>query len=310
MSVNPALAQFQPAQTESYAQRLSTQTTTSALDSSLAVAQFQPASDGPDSGSPPPLPVSPQALPLQTTEQQLIAQFTQPLELPIGVADTETAGAEGIEAEFTVAQFTEIQSEAASADLEANLSHPSGTTAWTTAQLFNSALDQLPATDRAALRNGDVLVTQSNGQFVGRVLINAATTDVWQILTDYNNLARVFPNIESSKLLRSNNNTHVFEQINVVRFFPVTRRIRVVVAATESYLQQINFSLVEGDVDALQGTWRLDAIAPYRGAAPNQVLVTHQVAITPGGSTPRSLFQSIYADALEDTLAAIKQAAE
>ncbi|MEB3359242.1 MAG: SRPBCC family protein [Synechococcales bacterium] len=178
------------------------------------------------------------------------------------------------------------------------------------AQLFNSAVDQLPAQERAALRSGQVTVAGGNGSYTGRVLANAPVNTAWDVLTDYGNFARFFPSVTSSRLLESEGNRRVFEQVNEVRVFPVTRRSRIVISATESYPQQIAFRLIEGDVNSLQGVWRLDPVAPYAGAAPNQVLITHQVTVDPGSSATRGLFLNIYENTLAETLTALKQETE
>lgn len=179
------------------------------------------------------------------------------------------------------------------------------------AQLFNSALDQLPAIERNTLRNGNVIVSSEGGEFVGRVLIDTNVSTAWQVLTDYDNFDQFLPNVERSELLEAAGDRHVFEQVSVVRLFPITKRVEVTIAATEYHPQQISFNLVEGDAKAIDGTWRIDPIAPYQGATPNQVLVTHQVAIEPEGSgLTRDIFFNTYHNVLEDTLAAIQSETE
>ncbi|MEM9217239.1 MAG: SRPBCC family protein [Cyanobacteria bacterium P01_F01_bin.150] len=179
------------------------------------------------------------------------------------------------------------------------------------AQLFNSALDQLPAIERDTLRNGNVTVSADGGQFVGRVLIDASTSTAWQVLTDYDNFDQFLPNVESSQLIESSGDRYVFEQVSVVRIFPITKRVEVTIAATEQHPQQISFSMVDGDAKSIQGSWRIDPVAPYSGATPNQVLVTHQVAIEPeGGALARNLFYDTYRGVLGDTLAAIQAETE
>ncbi|MGF1515616.1 MAG: SRPBCC family protein [Elainellaceae cyanobacterium] len=172
----------------------------------------------------------------------------------------------------------------------------------------SSLLTQLTAQEQSALQDGQVSVSGSDGQFTGRVLIDASVATAWQVLTDYDNFDQFLPNIEDSQLLESTGDRRVFEQVNVVRFFPITRRSRVVIASTLSYPQQINFSLVEGDLDELQGSWRLETVS---SAAGEQVLITHEVAVAPKGSGAiRGLFFNTYRNVLEDTLAALKQESE
>lgn len=179
------------------------------------------------------------------------------------------------------------------------------------AQLFNSALDQLPAVDRNTLRNGNVIVSNDEEEFVGRVLVHAPVSTAWQVLTDYDNFDQFLPNVERSALLEETGDRHIFEQISVVRVLALTRRVEVTMAATEAHPEQISFNMVEGDAKSIEGTWRIDPVAPYRGATPTQVLITHKVAIEPeGGALARNLFFDTYRNVLEDTLFAIQEETE
>ncbi|MGB3616143.1 MAG: SRPBCC family protein [Elainellaceae cyanobacterium] len=170
---------------------------------------------------------------------------------------------------------------------------------------------QLPVQEQITLQDGQATVSGSDGQFTGRVLVDAPLSTAWQVVTDYNNFDQFLPTVETSQLLESTGNRRVFEQVNVVRIFPITRRSRVVIAATLSYPQQIDFNLVEGDLNTLQGIWQFEAVSPSAGAPPNQVLITHQVAVTPkGGGLIRGLFFNTYRNVLEDTMSALKQESE
>lgn len=152
-----------------------------------------------------------------------------------------------------------------------------------------------------ALQAGEVSVTGESGQYVGQVVATGSIDAAWGVLTDYNNFAAFFPDVEESQLLESNGNEKVFEQVNVIRVFPFSRRSRVVISAVERYPQQIAFSVIDGEVESLQGVWQIEA------AGANQVLVTHRVSIDPGSSPTRDLFLSLYKDSLDDTMAAIGQ---
>lgn len=178
------------------------------------------------------------------------------------------------------------------------------------AELFNSALDRLPAQERVALRQGQSLVTGSNGKYTGRVLVKATVATAWQVLTDYNNFYRFLPNIASSKLIQNNGDRKIFEQVQVIRVFVLTKKARVRLAIKETYPKQIAFSLVEGNLKSLQGAWRIEPISPYPGAPPNQVLIVHQVNAEPGAISTRSLFYSIYKDNLENSLVTLKREVE
>ncbi len=185
--------------------------------------------------------------------------------------------------------------------------NPSTAASATAASLHSmkSTLDDLSAQDKAILESGQVTIeSDDNGQFTGRVLVNASMPEAWQVLTDYDNFEQFLPHIENSRLLETNGDRNQFEQINVVPILPfVTSRSTIVIESTEHYPQRVDFNLVEGDLDALQGVWSLEPIG-------DQVLVTHQVSIDPGSGSPKGIFFSTYRNVLEDSLGAAKVEAE
>ncbi|MEO0768937.1 MAG: SRPBCC family protein [Cyanobacteria bacterium J06649_4] len=185
-----------------------------------------------------------------------------------------------------------------------------------TAQQTQLAFAELPETERTALEEGQVMVSASRtgekGQFTARVLIDATLDEAWAVLTDYDNFEKFLPNVENSELLESEDNRRVFEQMNVISVVPsvIDIRSRVVIESMERPLEEVAFSLVEGDLDLLEGVWQLSPVASVEGEDPDKVLITHQVDIDPGDSSPRGLFFSTYRLVLEDSLIAAKTEAE
>lgn len=170
--------------------------------------------------------------------------------------------------------------------------------------LMKSSLETIPAQEKATLESGQVVVSGGNGQFVARVLVNATLEESWQVLTDYDNFETFLPHVESSDLLESEGTRKVFKQVNVVPILPfVTSRSQITIESQETYPQQVDFSLVEGDLDALKGVWYLEQVG-------EQVLVTHQVDIDPGNGSPRGMFFSTYRNVLEGSLSAARTEAE
>ncbi|MDJ0634115.1 MAG: SRPBCC family protein [Xenococcaceae cyanobacterium MO_188.B29] len=178
------------------------------------------------------------------------------------------------------------------------------------AKLFDGPVDRLPVLERAALRNGQVSLQGENGQYTGRVLVTASMDAVWQVLTDYDNFDEFLPKVSNSELLEEDGDRKVFEQTNKVKIFLFNKKSRVRIAVQENYPQQITFNIVDGDLETLDGAWKLEAVSPYPSAPPNQVLMTHQVNVEPGSIISKSIFFDIYEDTLKSTLAAIKEEVE
>lgn len=154
-----------------------------------------------------------------------------------------------------------------------------------------------------ALQYGETSVTGDNGQYVAKVLVKAPTDKAWAVLTDYDNFKNFLPNVSDSKLLSVQGNRKVFEQVTEFQVFLFTKRARVRISTSETYPQQIDFQLVEGDVKSLSGAWQLTT------PAPNLVLITHRITVDPG-SNNRGLFFHIYKNSLKNTLTALKKEIE
>ncbi len=165
-------------------------------------------------------------------------------------------------------------------------------------------LTRLPSPEQTTLKAGNVVLKGDNGRYVGRVLITAPVDTTWKVLTDYNHFKDFLPGVVSSRILETNGNQTVFEQVNSVKVFLFTQKSRLVVAASKQYPKQIDFRLKEGDIQSLNGVWKLEPISP------TQVLITHEVTFDPGNSVPRSLVFNLYKNALADSLKAIKKETE
>lgn len=178
------------------------------------------------------------------------------------------------------------------------------------AKLFDGPVDRLPVLERVVLREGEVSLQGEKGKYTARILVTSSMDTVWQVLTDYNNFEQFLPRVTDSELLEENGDRKVFEQVNKVKVFLFNKKNRMRIAVQENYPQQITFKIVDGDLETLDGAWKLEAVSPYPSAPPNQVLITHQVEVEPGSILSKSVFFDIYESTLKDTLAAIKEEVE
>lgn len=175
------------------------------------------------------------------------------------------------------------------------------------AQLFDSPVDRLPVVERVALRRGEPVVTGDQGRYVAKVLVTAKPEIVWAVLTDYDNFARFLPNVASSRVLESNGNRKVLEQVNTGQVLFIKVRSRIRTAITETSQQQIEFKLIDGDLKKLQGYWLLEPIAPYSGAPADQILITQTIEVQPSSGLPKDAFYNIFKDTLKKSMTAIHQ---
>lgn len=178
------------------------------------------------------------------------------------------------------------------------------------AKLFDGPVDLLPVEQRVALRKGEVIFLGEKGEYTCRILTNSSVESAWQVLTDYENFSKFLPGVKSSELIEQKGDRTVFEQVNKVKTLVFSIEARLQIANTETYPQQIAFEAIDGDIKSLKGKWTLEPVSPYPSAPPDQVLLTHKVAVEPNKSLSDEIFFKIYESRLEETVAAIKQETE
>jgi ribosome-associated toxin RatA of RatAB toxin-antitoxin module len=178
------------------------------------------------------------------------------------------------------------------------------------AQLFNSPIDRLPVQTRVDLRDGKVVIDGENGKYVAKILVTAPTTVVWSVLTDFQNFPKFLPNVVSSQIIATKGDSQIVEQIDSRQVLFVNKRSRV---RTENILaenQRIDFNLIDGDLEQLQGYWLLEAVATYSGAKPTQILITQNITARPKSGIPKGLFNQIFKDSIRENLMAIGKEVE
>ncbi|BAU44210.1 SRPBCC family protein [Leptolyngbya sp. O-77] len=167
----------------------------------------------------------------------------------------------------------------------------------------NAPAASLRLPDAVATAPG-VTISGENGRFVGQVVINGSAAAAWAVLTDYNNFASFLPNVESSRLLSRNGNQVTFEQVNVLRVASVPVRNRVTVASSEQRPSQIQFVVMDGNEPIMQGVWQLQQ------ASARQLVLTHQVVISPRSDLMRDVYSRVYRGELETTLVSLRREIE
>ncbi|TVQ44224.1 MAG: cyclase/dehydrase [Gloeocapsa sp. DLM2.Bin57] len=165
---------------------------------------------------------------------------------------------------------------------------------------------QLTAQERAALQDNQIAVVGQTREYRGRFLVKASAEEAWEVLTDYQNYPNFLPDVVSIQIQETDGNKTVFEQVQRTSVLIFNRETSLTIAVAETPFTKINFSLVEGGVSELQGTWEVTPIIIGDESTPSQVLVTHTVTVTPDTGVPENIFYSIYRDSLRNSLEAMK----
>lgn len=173
-------------------------------------------------------------------------------------------------------------------------------------QNLERILLQVSGVERAALQHDKVAITGDRGEYRASFLVEASASQVWEVLTDYDDFTEFLPNVTNAQLLESQGNRKVFEQVQSVSVLFFTREVRVKIATNETEFTQISFNLVEGDLNRLEGSWELIPIITNGSSTPTQVLVTYTVTVEPDADTPANFFYGLYKDNLKASLEAVK----
>ena len=110
---------------------------------------------------------------------------------------------------------------------------------------------------------------------------------LWQILTDYENLASFIPNLTRSRRLSHPNGGIRLEQVGSQCFLNIRFCARVVLDTVETFPQEIRFAMVEGDFRQFEGKWTLE---PMAGATPRTRL-GYDLLICPPRAMPAGLIE-------------------
>lgn len=168
---------------------------------------------------------------------------------------------------------------------------------------LESALLDAEVSARAA---GVTIHTEKLGQQQRRIFastrIPATADQVWQVLTDYNNLSSFIPNLSYSQRLSHPNGGIRLEQIGSQCFLNIKFCARVVLDMVEAFPKELRFSMVEGDFRQFEGKWTLE---PGKDASGEVVRLGYDLVIRPPRAMPVALIERHIRNDLSRNLKAI-----
>ena len=99
---------------------------------------------------------------------------------------------------------------------------------------------------------------QGTRRLAVRLRMNLAPEWLWAVLTDYANLSRFIPNLETSRLLWRRANVVGLEQEGAQSFIGLRFKARVQLELTEELAQRrLSFVMVKGDFRRFEGSWQI-----------------------------------------------------
>lgn len=166
-------------------------------------------------------------------------------------------------------------------------------------------LAKLTEADWAVLAKGKVLVKGSKGQYGIMAATSVTQAAAWTVLTDYGNFYKFLPTVVTSRVVESEGDRTVVEQLDRRRILLTTMESKVLTENLELEGQQISFRLLEGNLEYMYGHWRIDEPPAALGAAAG-CLLSQQVRAEADVGPFKSMFYSMFEASLVDTIKALR----
>jgi ribosome-associated toxin RatA of RatAB toxin-antitoxin module len=150
-------------------------------------------------------------------------------------------------------------------------------------------------------------IAERQRQITAKIQIPQPAEQVWKVLTDYEALAEFIPNLDKSRLLEHPEGGIRLEQIGSQRLLRFNFCARVVLDLIESFPKEINFQMVEGDLKAFSGSWRLEACFLGDKMGTN---LCYSIFVWPKLTMPVSFIENRLSRDMQVNLAAIRHRVE
>jgi ribosome-associated toxin RatA of RatAB toxin-antitoxin module len=144
-------------------------------------------------------------------------------------------------------------------------------------------------------------------QISAKIQIPRSVEQVWQVLTDYEALANFIPNLAKSRLLEHPTGGIRLEQVGNQRLLRFNFSARVVLDLEEKFPREINFNMVEGDLKAYSGSWRLEPYSLFDQTATD---LYYTVRVWPKRTMPVAILERRLCSDLRINLLAIRHQVE
>ncbi|CAL5214635.1 unnamed protein product [Lathyrus oleraceus] len=127
------------------------------------------------------------------------------------------------------------------------------------------SLDKPCVVDEVHLRRFDGLLENGGVHrcVVASITVKAPVCDVWNVMSSYETLPEIVPNLAISKILSRDNNKVRILQEGCKGLLYMVLHARVVLDLCEQLEQEISFEQVKGDFDSFKGKWTFEQLGNH-----------------------------------------------
>ena len=139
----------------------------------------------------------------------------------------------------------------------------------------------------------------------GLIYIRSARETIWEIISDYDNLAGALPKVKESRVVSENGNVKIVDQTSKTGVLFVRIKFRTLSEVTETYPEKLAFELIAGDFEFFDGAWHLMPWEEGTGT-----LVSWSARVKPVFSAPEFIMDAVQKRDLRQLLETIRELAE
>lgn len=136
---------------------------------------------------------------------------------------------------------------------------------------LTASLDRLPVdlspAQQQALQSGEVVLVGQEGEYTVLSLVAASPDTVWNVLTSYEQFPDFLPSVVASRVLERRENQVLVERRDRRKIGIMPIRVKIVTENTEHPCDRIDFRMVDGTLDEMNGSWELTPVRSADGAA-------------------------------------------
>jgi ribosome-associated toxin RatA of RatAB toxin-antitoxin module len=139
----------------------------------------------------------------------------------------------------------------------------------------------------------DVIIEKLEGRqrrITASILIPTSPEKIWEVLTQYEQLADFIPNLIESRIVGEEDGQKLIRQVGQQKFMLVKFSATVVLKMLEIFPRQLQFSQKKGDFKLFQGSWDLTPLPPSE-EQPLQTRLTYSLLIHPPRHMPLQLIE-------------------
>lgn len=176
---------------------------------------------------------------------------------------------------------------------------------------LNDVIGDLSPTEQESLRSGEAVVNVVGDRYVSYVVSHADIDQVWSVLTDYDNFSEFLPSVESSRVLESEGDRAVVEQIAELKVLFADMESRICTENIKTPKERIDFRLIEGDLKTMEGHWQLMPVQEAEDKQSDQPLsvIKQVVRAEVGNPLLEGAFEAVYTKNMRRNLKAIAREA-